>query len=143
MTEKEWQQIKRLDISFVVIGSVGSLLITAMIVALSYLGWFDQFTDSGLLSSLDEWLVTVLIGGILLVPFLIVTVCGILLVRSDLRIERERRKKPPEPPDEFPSLYEWLNSKAAAKTHKRTLDSAADGHLAPKLRCSFFAIRNI
>ena len=70
MTEKEWQQIKRLDISFVVIGSVGSLLITAMIVALSYLGWFDQFTDSGLLSSLDEWLVTVLIGGILLVPFL-------------------------------------------------------------------------
>ena len=88
MTEKEWQQIKRLDISFVVIGGVGSLLITAMIVALSYLGWFDQFTDSGLLSSLDEWLVTVLIGGILLVPFLIVTVCGILLVRSDLRIER-------------------------------------------------------
>ena len=86
MTEKEWQQIKRLDISFVVIGSVGSLLITAMIVALSYFGWFDQFTDSGLLSSLDEWLVTVLIGGILLVPFLIVTVCGILLVRSDLRI---------------------------------------------------------
>ena len=78
MTEKEWQQIKRLDISFVVIGSVGSLLITAMIAALSYLGWFDQFTDSGLLSSLDEWLVTVLIGGILLVPFLIVTVCGIL-----------------------------------------------------------------
>ena len=63
MTEKEWQQIKRLDISFVVIGSVGSLLITAMIVALSYFGWFDQFTDSGLLSSLDEWLVTVLIGG--------------------------------------------------------------------------------
>ena len=48
-------------------------------------------------------------------PFLIVTVCGILLVRSDLRIERERRKKPPEPPDEFPSLYEWLNSKAAGK----------------------------
>ena len=79
MTEKEWQQIKRLDISFVVIGGVGSLLITAMIVALSYLGWFDQFTDSGLLSSLDEWLVTVLIGGILLVPFLIVTVCGILV----------------------------------------------------------------
>lgn len=79
MTEKEWQQIKRLDISFVVIGGVGTLLITAMIVALSYLGWFDQFTDSGLLSSLDEWLVTVLIGGILLVPFLIVTVCGILL----------------------------------------------------------------
>lgn len=73
MTEKEWQQIKRLDISFVVIGGVGTLLITAMIVALSYLGWFDQFTDSGLLSSLDEWLVTVLIGGILLVPFLIVT----------------------------------------------------------------------
>ena len=35
---------------------------------------------------------TVLIGGILLVPFLIVTVIGILLVRSDLRIERERRK---------------------------------------------------
>ena len=115
MTEKEWQQIKRLDISFVVIGGVGSLLITAMIAALSYLGWFDQFTDSGLLSSLDEWLVTVLIGGILLVPFLIVTVVGILLVRSDLRIERERRKKPPEPPDEFPSLYEWLNSKAAGK----------------------------
>ena len=115
MTEKEWQQIKRLDISFVVIGGVGTLLITAMIVALSYLGWFDQFTDSGLLSSLDEWLVTVLIGGILLVPFLIVTVIGILLVRSDLRIERERRKKPPEPPDEFPSLYEWLNSKAAGK----------------------------
>lgn len=84
MTEKEWQQIKRLDISFVVIGGVGTLLITAMIVALSYFGWFDQFTDSGLLSSLDEWLVTVLIGGILLVPFLIVTVCGILLVRSDL-----------------------------------------------------------
>ena len=55
------------------------------------------------------------IGGILLVPFLIVTVCGILLVRCDLRIERERRKKPPEPPDEFPSLYEWLNSKAAGK----------------------------
>ena len=79
MTEKEWQQIKRLDISFVVIGGVGTLLITAMIVALSYLGWFDQFTDSGLLSSLDEWLVTVLIGGILLVPFLIVTVCGIYL----------------------------------------------------------------
>ena len=77
MTEKEWQQIKRLDISFVVIGGVGTLLITAMIVALSYFGWFDQFTDSGLLSSLDEWLVTVLIGGILLVPFLIVTVCGI------------------------------------------------------------------
>ena len=76
MTEKEWQQIKRLDISFVVIGGVGTLLITAMIVALSYLGWFDQFTDSGLLSSLDEWLVTVLIGGILLVPFLIVTVIG-------------------------------------------------------------------
>ena len=74
MTEKEWQRIKRLDISFVVIGGVGTLLITAMIVALSYLGWFDQFTDSGLLSSLDEWLVTVLIGGILLVPFLIVTV---------------------------------------------------------------------
>ena len=115
MTEKEWQQIKRLDISFVVIGGVGTLLITAMIVALSYLGWFDQFTDSGLLSSLDEWLVTVLIGGILLVPFLIVTVIGILLVRSDLRIERERRKKPPEPPDEFSSLYEWLNSKAAGK----------------------------
>ena len=86
MTEKKWQQIKRIDISFVVIGGVGTLLITAMIVALSYLGWFDQFTDSGLLSSLDEWLVTVLIGGILLVPFLIVTVCGILLVRSDLRI---------------------------------------------------------
>ena len=41
MTEKEWQQIKRLDISFVVIGGVGTLLITAMIVALSYLGWFD------------------------------------------------------------------------------------------------------
>ena len=82
MTEKEWQQIKQLDISFVVIGGVGTLLITAMIVALSYLGWFDQFTDSGLLSSLDEWLVTVLIGGILLVPFLIVTVIGILLVRS-------------------------------------------------------------
>ena len=101
MTEKEWQQIKRLDISFVVIGGVGTLLITAMIVALSYFGWFDQFTDSGLLSSLDEWLVTVLIGGILLVPFLIVTVIGILLVRCDLRIkrERERRKKPP---DEFP-----------------------------------------
>ncbi len=115
MTEKEWQQIKRLDVSFVVIGGVGSLLITALIVALSYLGWFDQFTDSGLLSSLDEWLVTVLIGGILLVPFLIVTVIGILLVRSDLRIERERRKKPPEPPDEFFSLYEWLNSKAAGK----------------------------
>ncbi len=113
MTEKEWQQIKRLDISFVVIGGVETLLITAMIVALSYLGWFDQFTDSGLLSSLDEWLVTVLIGGILLVPFLIVKVIGILLVRSDLRIER--RKKPPEPPDEFPSLYEWLNSKAAGK----------------------------
>jgi hypothetical protein len=37
------------------------------------------------------------------------------LVRSDLRIERERRKKPPEPPDEFFSLYEWLNSKAAGK----------------------------
>ena len=55
-----------------VIGGIGTLLITAMIVALSYLGWFDQFTDSGLLSSLDEWLVTVLIGGILLVPFLIV-----------------------------------------------------------------------
>ena len=91
MTEKEWQQIKRLDVSFMVIGGVGSLLITAMIVALSYLGWFDQFTDSGLLSSLDEWLVTVLIGGILLVPFLIVTVIGILLVRSNLRIERERR----------------------------------------------------
>ena len=54
MTEKEWQQIKRLDISFVVIGGVGTLLITAMIVALSYFGWFDQFTDSGLLSSLDE-----------------------------------------------------------------------------------------
>ena len=114
MTEKEWQQIKRLDISFVVIGSVGSLLITAMIVALSYLGWFDQFTDSGLLSSLDEWLVTVLIGGILLVPFLIVTVCGILLVRSDLRIERERERRK-KPPDKFPSLYEWLNSKAAGK----------------------------
>lgn len=78
MTEKEWQQIKRLDISFVVIGGVGSLLITAMIVALSYLGWFDQFTDSGLLSSLDEWLVTVLIVGILLALFLIVTVCGIV-----------------------------------------------------------------
>jgi hypothetical protein len=44
-----------------------------------------------------------------------VTVIGILLVRSDLRIERERRKKPPEPPDEFFSLYEWLNSKAAGK----------------------------
>ena len=57
-----------------VIGGVGTLLVTAMIVALSYLGWFDQFTDSWLLSSLDEWLVTVLIGGILLVPFLIVTV---------------------------------------------------------------------
>ena len=75
-----------------VIGGIGTLLITAMIVALSYLGWFDQFTDSGLLSSLDEWLVTVLIGGILLVPFLIVTVCGILLVRSDLRIERSAAK---------------------------------------------------
>ena len=45
MTEKEWQQIKRLDISFVVIGGVGTLLITAMIVALSYFGWFDQFTN--------------------------------------------------------------------------------------------------
>ena len=56
---------------------------------------------------------SMLIGGILLVPFLIVKVIGILLVRSDLRIER--RKKPPEPPDEFPSLYEWLNSKAAGK----------------------------
>ena len=75
-----------------VIGGIGTLLITAMIVALSYFGWFDQFTDSGLLSSLDEWLVTVLIGGILLVPFLIVTVCGILLVRSDLRIERSAAK---------------------------------------------------
>ena len=32
MTEKEWQRIKRLDISFVVIGGVGTLLITAMIV---------------------------------------------------------------------------------------------------------------
>ena len=114
MTEKEWQQIKRLDISFVVIGGVGTLLVTALIVALSYLGWFDQFTDSGLLSSLDEWLVTVLIGGILLVPFLIVTVIGILLVRSDLRIERERERRK-KPPDEFPSLYEWLNSKAAGK----------------------------
>ena len=38
MTEKEWQQIKRLDISFVVIGGVGTLLITAMIVALYVLG---------------------------------------------------------------------------------------------------------
>ena len=38
MTEKEWQRIKRLDISFVVIGGVGSLLITALTVALSYLG---------------------------------------------------------------------------------------------------------
>ena len=44
MTEKEWQQIKRLDISFVVIGGVGSLLITAMVVALSYLGWFSSPT---------------------------------------------------------------------------------------------------
>ena len=79
--------------NIVVIGGVGTLLITAMIVALSYFGWFDQFTDSGLLSSLDEWLVTVLIGGILLVPFLIVTVCGILLVRCDLRIERERERR--------------------------------------------------
>lgn len=43
MTEKEWQQIKRLDISFVVIGGVGTLLITAMIVALS--------TLAGLISS--------------------------------------------------------------------------------------------
>ena len=41
MTEKNWQQIKRIDISFVVIGGVGTLLITAMIVALSYFGWFD------------------------------------------------------------------------------------------------------
>ena len=115
MTEKEWQQIKRHDISFVVIGGIGVLLVIALMFVFSGMDWFYQFTDSGLLSSLDEWLVTVLIGGILLVPFLIVTVCGILLVRSDLRIERERRKKPPEPPDEFPSLYEWLNSKAAGK----------------------------
>ena len=115
MTEKEWQRIKRLDVSFVVIGGIGALLVIALMFVFSGMDWFYQFTDSGLLSYQGDRLVTVLIGDILLLLFLVVTVIGILLVRSDLRIERKRRKKPPEPPDDFSSLYEWLNSKAAGK----------------------------
>ena len=79
MTEKEWQRIKRLDVSFVVIGGVGALLVIALMFAFSGMDWFYQFTDSGLLSSQGDRLVTVLIGGIMLVLFLVVTVIGILV----------------------------------------------------------------
>ena len=106
---------KRRRTLFLTACGLTAVLVIALMFAFSGMDWFYQFTDSGLLSSQGDRLVTVLIGGILLVLFLVVTFIGILLVRSDLRIERERRKKPPEPPDEFSSLYEWLNSKAAGK----------------------------
>ena len=106
---------KRRRTLFLTACGLAAVLVIALMFAFSGMDWFYQFTDSGLLSSQGDRLVTVLIGGILLVLFLVVTFIGILLVRSDLRIERERRKKPPEPPDEFSSLYEWLNSKAAGK----------------------------
>ena len=116
MTEKEWQRIKLHDVAWVVIGSIGTLLVIALICILSSMGWFYQLSVSGVLSFLDEGLVTVLIGGVLLIPFLSLTATGCVLVWHDLRIERKCRKKPPDPPEEFPSPYEGLNSKAAGMT---------------------------
>ena len=96
MTEKEWQRIKLHDVAWVVIGSIGTLLVIALICILSSMGWFYQLSVSGVLSFLDEGLVTVLIGGVLLIPFLSLTATGCVLVWHDLCIERKCRKKPPE-----------------------------------------------
>ena len=115
MDKKEWQREKLTDIAWLIGGLIGILVVIGLVCILSSMGWFYQLSVNSFLSFLDEWLVMALIGGILLVPFIALAATGALMVWYDLRYERRCRKKPPEPPDEFSSLYEWLNSKAAGK----------------------------
>ena len=113
MTDREWRRERRIDIAMLAVGLVGILLVGSLIYYLWNMGWFYRLSADGVLSILGERMVALLIGSLLLVPFIALTGSGFLLVRLDLRHARERRKQSEKPEEEF-SLYEWVEKQQAA-----------------------------
>ena len=54
-----------------------------------------------------------LVGSLLLIPFIALAGSGFLLVRLDLRWKRRHREQSEKPPKEL-SLYEWIKEQQAA-----------------------------